>query len=187
MLKHTRGFRWPVSNPKIRSPISPVTIGWASSDVILRSGLRVTSGASRIEISIGKGDFGTVAEAMVAAARHGLDGAAQRRALSVACLVLHAREALCPVAAPVDARGLRAAAPAAGVIPRSILAKRWSRWGAGARRSPFFYLILPHSDVWFVKAYRHPRTACCATDAAECPGKTRALVPAASGNRSTIP
>ena len=31
----------------------------------------------------------------------------------------------------------------------------------GGRREKiaFFYLILPHSDVWFVKAYRHPRTA----------------------------
>ena len=69
MLKHTRGFRWPKSNPRIRSPMSPVTIGWASSDVILRSGLRVTSGTSRIEISIGKGDFTAIAEAMVAADR----------------------------------------------------------------------------------------------------------------------
>ena len=69
MLKHTRGFRWPKSNPKIRSPMSPVTIGWTSTNVTLRSGLRVTSGASRIEISIGKGESGTVAEAMVAADR----------------------------------------------------------------------------------------------------------------------
>lgn len=186
MLKHTRGFRWPVSNPKIRSPISPVMIGWASSDVILRSGLRVTSGASRIEISIGKGDFGTVAEAMVAAARHGLDGAAQRRALSVACLVLHAREALCPVAAPVDARGLRAAAPAAGSCPGRF----WRSGGRGGGPAREDRLLLPDPAA-FRRLVRQglstSSNCCCATDAAECPGKTRALVPAASGNRSTIP
>ena len=43
-------------------------------------------------------------------------------------------------------------------MPRSTSARRW--WSCGGRREKiaFFCLILPHSNIWFVKAYPRETT-----------------------------
>ena len=69
---------------------------------------------------------------------------------------LHHREGLCAFPAAICARGLRATAPSAA-MPRSTSA----RDGRGRRQAGEGCLllpILPHSNVWFVKAYPRETT-----------------------------
>ena len=70
---------------------------------------------------------------------------------------LHDSEGRCPCTTAVDARGLRAAAPPARPCPGRL---RRSRGRGPGRREQvaFSCLILPHSNVWFVKAYPRETT-----------------------------
>ena len=90
------------------------------------------------------------------AAQAASHGASDLRAAAGRALVhrrLYHREGLCPGSAAVDARGLRSTASPARAMPRSTSARRW--WSCGGKREKiaFFCLILPHSNIWFVKAY----------------------------------
>ena len=67
------------------------------------------------------------------------------------------REGLCPGPAAIDARGLRATASPAGPCPGRL--RRGGGGGRGRREKvAFFCLILPHSNLWFVKAYPRETT-----------------------------
>ena len=68
------------------------------------------------------------------------------------------REGLCPGPWAVDARGFRSAPSPAGPCPGLDFGEAVVEIGGQREKVAFFCLILPHSDLWFVKAYPRETT-----------------------------
>ena len=132
--------RFPLSVTSVSPPRSPGTRSFW-----LTSRPRSTGAARTCAASSGTRHIGS--SSGYATNRTGFADAVAR-----VCRRLHHREGPCSGPAAVDARSLRAAASPAGPCPKSTSARRWSRSAARREKVAFFCLILPHSNVWFVKA-----------------------------------